>query len=129
MNQAVLNLFTNAAQAAAPRGHVRVRLRDDVDKAVVEVEDTGSGVPLALRERVFEPFFSTRTAEGGLGLGLHIAREMAHAHGGELSVGDSELGGAYFRLTLPRASGRQLAEPLSDPHRATIPTFHSTCVP
>lgn len=102
VNQAVLNLFTNAARAAAPRGRVRVRLREVTGGAVVEVEDSGPGVRPDLRERVFEQFYTTQTPAGGMGLGLHLAREVARAHGGELSVGDSDLGGALFRLTLPR---------------------------
>lgn len=102
VNQAVLNLFTNAARAAAPIGKVRVRLREVTDGAVVEVEDSGPGVPPDLRERVFEQFYTTQSPAGGMGLGLHLAREAARAQGGELMIGDSDLGGALFRLTLPR---------------------------
>lgn len=102
VNQAVLNLFTNATRAAAPQGTVRVALREDAAGAVVEVEDSGPGVPVHLRQQIFEQFYTTQTSSGGMGLGLHLAREAARASGGDLTVGDSHLGGALFRLTLPR---------------------------
>lgn len=102
VNQAVINLFSNAARAAAPRGKVRVRLREEAQGPVIEVEDTGLGVPPELREHIFDSFYTTSGSTGGLGLGLHLAREAARAHGGDLSVDESELGGARFRLTLPR---------------------------
>jgi signal transduction histidine kinase len=75
--------------------------------AVLAVEDTGPGVPPADRERIFERFTqldsgATRRA-GGVGLGLHIARQLANAQDGELVVGDPVLGGpgARFELRLP----------------------------
>ena len=121
LNQAVLNLFTNAVRAASPTGVVRVRLTEVPAGAVLEVEDSGPGVPPALREQVFDLFYTTHTSSGGMGLGLHLARETARAHGGELSVDASDLGGARFRLTLPRStvarravrshSGKHSAEP------------------
>jgi two-component system NtrC family sensor kinase len=104
VNQAVLNLFTNAARAASPRGTVRVRLYERGDGAVVEVGDSGPGVPEAMRERIFEPFYTTEATAGGLGLGLHLAREAARTQGGDLTVGQSELGGALFTLSLPRST-------------------------
>lgn len=104
VNQAVLNLFTNAARAAAPKGTVRVRLYERENGAVVEVDDSGPGVPEEMRERIFEPFYTTKGATGGLGLGLHLAREAARAQHGDLTVGQSELGGALFTLTLPRST-------------------------
>ena len=69
--------------------------------AVVEVEDSGAGVPPALREKVFQEFFTTYASSDGMGLGLYLARETARAHGGELTIDACDLGGALFRLTLP----------------------------
>ena len=68
----------------------------------VVVHDDGPGVDAALRDRVFEPFFSER--RGGTGLGLPVARSVAEAHGGALALADAPPGGgAAFELTLPLA--------------------------
>jgi signal transduction histidine kinase len=67
---------------------------------VVEVRDDGPGVPLAERERIFEPFVTTRVT--GTGLGLSIARKLVELHGGRLSLLDRTAGGACFRVELPR---------------------------
>jgi two-component system C4-dicarboxylate transport sensor histidine kinase DctB len=63
----------------------------------LEVHDNGAGVPQELRERVLEPFFTTKTRGQGTGLGLAIAQRVVQCHGGTLTVGQSEiLGGALF---------------------------------
>jgi signal transduction histidine kinase len=69
-------------------------------KAVIEVEDNGPGVPADQRDRIFEPFVSTKGAAGN-GLGLWISAEIARRHGGSLTVDAAPGGGAVFRLTLP----------------------------
>ncbi len=68
----------------------------------IEVSDTGPGVPVALREKIFTPFFTTR--EKGTGLGLAFVREIVRDHGGDVSVGDAPGGGASFQFDL--SSGR-----------------------
>jgi signal transduction histidine kinase len=68
-------------------------------KCVLEVRDTGPGIPAEIREQVFEPFFTTK-ARGG-GLGLAIARRTAELHGGTLTLECPEGGGALFTLTVP----------------------------
>jgi signal transduction histidine kinase len=97
-----LGLLVVAAAAAA-----QVAGRDPAPVLLLAVEDTGPGVPPADRERIFERFTqldsgATRRA-GGVGLGLHIARQLANAQDGELVVGDPVLGGpgARFELRLP----------------------------
>ena len=114
--QAVLNLVTNAEDAVRSREEPRrvlVRTRTlrggpgnapgDVTGAAVEVEDNGPGVPVALRPHVFQPFFTTKPRGRGTGLGLSLVRGTALAHGGEVRVEDSSLGGARFVLELPAA--------------------------
>jgi signal transduction histidine kinase len=93
-------LLQNARQAGAGEA----RLAASVSKTVVtlSVADDGPGVPPADRERFFEPFFTSRRAEGGTGLGLPIARSLLAASGGRLELKESARG-ACFELVLPRA--------------------------
>jgi two-component system C4-dicarboxylate transport sensor histidine kinase DctB len=102
LGQILVNLLSNAADATAgrdkPRVALRVRRQDDL--ALVEVEDNGPGVPENLREKIFEPFFSTKGDQGN-GLGLWISSEIARLHGGTLTVHEGASGGALFRLALP----------------------------
>lgn len=96
----VLNLLRNAAEAAGGKGRVVVEVRDRGDEVELRVEDDGPGVPEEERERVFEPFFTTRAR--GTGLGLAIVRRVVEVHGGEVSVESGPGGGACFRVRLPR---------------------------
>ncbi len=103
LDQVVTNLLSNAVKYA-PGTRVSIRVRAEGRRAVLEVEDGGSGVPPALRARVFEPFERGATARalGGLGLGLFIVRQIVDAHGGEVRVEDGAAGGARFVVALPR---------------------------
>jgi signal transduction histidine kinase len=100
LGQVVRNLADNAARHAAST--VRLSLTTDA----LTVEDDGTGIPEAERERVFERFVRLDEARGrdagGTGLGLAIVRELVTAHGGQVAVDASELGGARFTVTLPR---------------------------
>lgn len=102
------NLLSNAAEAAGEGGRVRVRAEADAGRIVVRVEDDGPGIPPELRERVFEPLFSTRS--GGTGLGLPVARRIAHAHGAELHLEDAPGGGLAVRIEVPGAGSGPASE-------------------
>ena len=92
------------ARSLRSRGGRRVGVEAQDGHAIVVVEDSGPGIPVADRERVFGRFVRLDGARGpgGVGLGLPIARMVARLHGGELDVGTSALGGSAFRLLLPR---------------------------
>ncbi|WP_315760641.1 sensor histidine kinase [Sphingomonas sp. Y38-1Y] len=96
--QALLNLLRNAAQAsdARERRRVSLRLYAGAGGAVIEVGDNGPGIPEALRGDVLLPFFTTK-AEGS-GIGLHLVRQIAIAHGGRLEIATGAEGGALIRL-------------------------------
>jgi signal transduction histidine kinase len=102
LGQVLVNLLSNAADAVAGRDHPRValRVRREGPMAFIEVEDNGPGVPEELREKIFQPFFSTK-GDLGNGLGLWISSEIARVHGGTLSVHKGSWGGALFRVELP----------------------------
>jgi signal transduction histidine kinase len=90
LERAILNLVENALQAVGERGMVRVRTRAVDGRLELEVEDSGPGLSPEARERIFEPFFSTKT--GGSGLGLALVKKTAQDHGGDVWL-DSPPGG------------------------------------
>ena len=102
----VLNLLANAFRFTPDGGTVRVRVRVRGAQVVIDVEDSGPGVPEALREAIFERFTQApagaQNAHGGTGLGLAIVRQFAQLHGGSVRAGASSLGGAHFELALAR---------------------------
>ncbi|HEX8790540.1 MAG TPA: ATP-binding protein [Polyangiaceae bacterium] len=114
--QVILNLVLNAAQAI-PEGDrerhtIEVRVRHADDHAVVEVADTGPGVPEDIGERIFEPFFTTRGATGGSGLGLWLSRTIVEEEGGTLTWRNRAArdgGGAVFTVSLPLQPARAIA--------------------
>ncbi|MEF8788072.1 MAG: GAF domain-containing sensor histidine kinase, partial [Planctomycetota bacterium] len=99
------NLLSNAAEAMPDGGRVTVRIREDGDAWTVEVHDEGPGVTEDARDRIFEPFFSTRSGSG-TGLGLNIACRIARRHGGDIHLDDEEGEGACFMVELPRAGSK-----------------------
>jgi signal transduction histidine kinase len=102
LGQVLVNLLSNAADAVAglPEPRIALRVRKHGGDACVEVEDNGPGIPDDLREKVFEPFFSTK-GEKGNGMGLWISAEIARLHGGKLTAERGGAGGALLRLALP----------------------------
>lgn len=105
IQQALMNLMLNAANAMTESGSrkkilaVWVRLHDVSRQLEIGVADSGPGVPAALRDRIFEPGFTTRT--DGHGYGLSTSHRIVANHDGNLSVADSPFGGALFRIELP----------------------------
>ena len=96
-----MNLMMNAVQAMPGGGTLTLRARSSEERALLEVEDTGSGIPEENLERIFEPGFTTKGARVGMGLGLIICSEIVDRHGGDISV-RSEVGvGTTFTLSLP----------------------------
>ena len=109
LGQVLLNLLVNAAQAI-PEGHanqneIRVVTKTAADgRVVIEVRDTGTGIPTELLARIFDPFFTTKPVGVGTGLGLSLCHRMVTDLGGEIAV-ESEVGkGSLFRVTLPLAT-------------------------
>lgn len=101
--QIVLNLVLNAADAASPGGHVVVRARSVGHSVELSVEDDGPGVAEEVRERLFEPFVTTKEVGKGTGLGLAVCRGLVEAVGGSIALDERHQPGARFVITLPSA--------------------------
>ena len=105
--QVVLNLVTNAihaCQAPSPEQHrICVRTRDVDDGIELEIEDTGPGIPEAVHDKIFTPFFTTKEVGVGTGLGLYISRRIVEEHGGSISFRCDPPGGTIFTLRLPQS--------------------------
>ncbi len=104
LQQALVNIVLNAERAVKDKeGVVRISVSRMDDEVEVVIEDNGPGIPLEIRDSIFYPFFTTDVTKG-TGLGLSIALSSVEEHGGRIEVGDSELGGALFRVCLPLPS-------------------------
>lgn len=106
LRQTLENVIANAVQKSPADAAVSVfvtrsRPREGTPLACVEVVDQGPGIPAEVLPYVFEPFYTGRSSEGGLGLGLYLAKRIAVLHGGDLTVQSRPGAGARFRLTLP----------------------------
>ena len=96
LRHVLLNLILNARDAVDGRGQIEVRAHVHDQTMRLEVEDSGPGVPLALRERIWDPFFTTKGPERGTGLGLPTARRLVRQHGGTIDFVDG-----CFRIEVP----------------------------
>jgi signal transduction histidine kinase len=101
LQQVVLNLLQNAADAAGEGGRIAVRVLGGEGVARIVVEDDGPGVPDAIRGRIFEPFFTTKPH--GTGLGLSVVRRIVETHGARIAVGSREPRGTRFEVAIPVA--------------------------
>jgi signal transduction histidine kinase len=125
MRRAIQNLLRNAVEVSESDGvEVLAERREDETGAFVRIEiaDHGPGVPLEMRDRIFEPYFTTK--ELGTGLGLAIVQQTVNAHGGSVSISETDGGGANFIMTLPESSWLVASSSLT-----TNRIFGGCCVP
>ncbi|MGF1511936.1 MAG: ATP-binding protein [Myxococcota bacterium] len=106
MRQAVLNLVRNAREAMPEGGAVILRARLQAPDVVLEVEDEGSGIPCEDRDRIFDPFYSTKLT--GTGLGLALTNQIVIEHGGRLEVRSAQSGGTIFSITLAHSQDARM---------------------
>ena len=102
--QVLANLISNAIQVSKPGQSVAVSVYPSLDGARLCVRDHGPGIPIADRNHVFEPFWTTKRPSHGTGLGLAVVDAIVHAHSGKLEIEDVDGGGAMFVVTWPRRS-------------------------
>ena len=126
LEQVISNLLNNAAKYTMPGGQIWVTARLEPGEAVIEVRDTGIGVPPDVLERVFEPFVqsdgSLARSEGGLGVGLTLVRSLVEMHGGRVEAHSPGLGqGSEFVIRLPARVPVEAPAPAPQPSPAAAP--------
>ncbi len=104
LTQVLLNIVLNAGDAIGPKGgRIILRAKNHNQRVQIEVEDNGPGITLGVRDRIFEPFVTTKDVGAGTGLGLAVCRGLVEAAGGEISIDITYEGGARFVVSLPAA--------------------------
>ena len=101
LHQVFDNILSNTIDALGPAGKVELKVFDQEGCATVECRDDGHGIPEEIREKLFDPFFTTRPK--GIGLGLSIAYEIVQAHAGTIEIGSSPIRGTIITVRLPVA--------------------------
>jgi len=118
LREALLNLIENALAAMPEGGRLTIEVGDGGDgRAVLTVADTGRGMSPEVQRLAFEPFFTTRAAEGGTGLGLALAQEIVHRYGGTIALRSQEGVGTTFTLSFPAA------QPVGGPEAVFLPVL------
>jgi two-component system sensor histidine kinase HupT/HoxJ len=104
IQQVLMNLVQNAVDAMEGMDDpaLRLDLHYEGARAVLEIRDTGPGIPAAEAQAIFDPFFTTKAVGKGTGLGLSISHKIVEEHGGTLELVERAGPGACFRLSLPR---------------------------
>lgn len=120
LQQVLLNLIMNAIQAMEPtgRGTLCITTRTEGDLVILDVSDTGPGIPAEARAHIFEPFFTTKS--DGTGLGLSVSYGIVTAHGGMISIPRSGPEGTTFRISLP--AEERVVEPDEPEERRQAPS-------
>lgn len=101
INQVLLNLLTNAAQAMDGYGCIQVKSWSDARQVYISVQDSGRGMPAQVLKRIFDPFFTTKPVGQGTGLGLSISFKIIQEHGGSIRVASEPGRGTRFLVSLP----------------------------
>ena len=106
LRQALLNLVDNAIKYSPEGARITIRVDESANDAILEVSDTGTGIPEELQSRIFDRFYrvdeSRSRDNGGTGLGLSIAKWAVEVNGGQLTMETRNGGGSTFRITLPQ---------------------------
>jgi two-component system, NtrC family, sensor kinase len=101
LRQVLLNLLSNAIQATDVDGNIEIRLQANGREADISVHDSGCGIPRENIEKIFEPFFSTKSPSEGTGLGLYVTQNIVKKLGGLITVESKQGHGATFHVKLP----------------------------
>ncbi|MFS4458391.1 ATP-binding protein [Bdellovibrio sp. HCB2-146] len=105
LQQVVFNLVNNACQAMKDAGRLSVRSRCENKQVILEIEDTGPGIPDEIKQHIFKPFFTTKKEGHGTGLGLSMSLSVIEKFGGKIEFHDVQPHGTCFRILLPQKRG------------------------
>jgi two-component system NtrC family sensor kinase len=130
LQQALLAMLMNAVEAMPTDGTgvLTVRLHGDDQRVVIEVADTGCGIPDSVIHKIFEPFYSTKSDQSGVGLGLAVVYGIVRSHNGAIACDSREGEGTTFRITLPREQDEEQPENADHPDD-TSTRSPAPCVP
>jgi signal transduction histidine kinase len=103
------NLILNAVQAMKGGGAITIRTRATEDTCLIQIEDTGCGIPPDVLPRIFDPFFTTKATGEGTGLGLSVSLGIVERHGGQILVDSEVEKGTVFTIRLPISRDRSMA--------------------
>ncbi|MCB9480887.1 MAG: GHKL domain-containing protein [Desulfobacteraceae bacterium] len=101
INQILTNLIINSAQAIQKTGTITIRTFIENNYCVIKISDTGDGIPANIRDKIFDPFFSTKPVGQGTGLGLHVVYDLVKKHSGKIKLESEEKKGTSFFIYLP----------------------------
>ncbi|CAD5290447.1 MULTISPECIES: sensor histidine kinase [unclassified Imperialibacter] len=101
MSQVLVNLITNAVHATSGEGKITVSTSHKAKNILLEVKDSGTGMPASVMKRIFEPFFTTKPLGHGTGLGLSVVQGIIDSHGGSIRVSSTKGKGSKFEISLP----------------------------
>ncbi len=101
LGQVWTNLISNALQAMDNQGKLIINVKNEPDFVVVEIIDSGKGIPPEIIDKIFDPFFTTKARGEGTGLGLHLSKQIIERHNGKIEV-TSEPGRTEFKISLPK---------------------------
>jgi two-component system NtrC family sensor kinase len=104
MRQVMLNIFKNGKEAMPKGGTLTIRTAREGNKVLIHIQDTGTGIPEEIRDKIFEAFFTTKQKVKGVGLGLSVCYGIIKDHGGEIKVESEEGKGTTFTISLPIGS-------------------------
>jgi len=104
LDQVIVNLVSNARDATAPGGSIRLAAREEDGGFLLEVADSGTGMAPGVLEHIFDPFYTTKPSNQGTGLGLASVRSVIEACGGHIEVESSVGSGSRFRVYLPKGA-------------------------
>jgi len=119
VREALLNILENALAAMPQGGRLTLHVRGEDDRAVVSISDTGRGMSPEVQRLAFEPFFTTRSTEGGTGLGLSLAQEIVQRYRGGIALDSAEGVGTTFTLSFPAITAEAVRTP------AFLPTLEA----
>ena len=111
VREALLNILENALTAMPQGGRLTLHVRGEGDRAVVSISDTGKGMSPEVQRLAFEPFFTTRSTEGGTGLGLSLAQEIVQRYRGTIGLSSAEGVGTTFTLSFPSITAEAARTP------------------
>ena len=111
VREALLNILENALTAMPQGGRLTLHVHGEADRAVVSISDTGKGMSAEVQRLAFEPFFTTRSTEGGTGLGLSLAQEIVQRYRGTIALSSGEGAGTTFTLSFPSITAEAARTP------------------